>query len=150
MSETVAVILFFVDLCSLRMKTFVQQTYAEDVKVDEILRVDVEQTHKEDTHRVIMISRFHDLFAIVLKVQLIAGDPKKKSTRFCTFLQATFHTWMSIFRPDRPDSCLEAQSQSWKLRLKPGNSDSRLQPQSQTWKLRLKPGNSAQVLKPRY
>ena len=55
----------FVDLCSLRVKTLVQKTYAEEVKVHEILRVDVEQTHSEDTHRVILISCFHDLFAIV-------------------------------------------------------------------------------------
>ena len=46
-------------------RRFVQKTYAEEVKVQEILRVDVEQTHSEDTHRVSLTSCFHDLFALV-------------------------------------------------------------------------------------
>ena len=37
-------------------RCFVLKSYAEDVKVNEILRVDVEQTHSEDTHREILIS----------------------------------------------------------------------------------------------
>ena len=52
-------------------RCFVQKTYAEEVKVNEILRVDVEQTHSEDTHRVILISCFHDLFAIVWDLAFI-------------------------------------------------------------------------------
>ena len=39
--------------------------------MNEILRVDVEQTHSEDTHRVIQISCFHDVFAIVSDLAFI-------------------------------------------------------------------------------
>ena len=39
--------------------------------MNEILRVDVEQTHSEDAHRVILTSCFHDLFAIVSDVACI-------------------------------------------------------------------------------
>ena len=39
--------------------------YAEEVKVHEILRVDVEQSHGEETHRVKLTSCFDGLFALV-------------------------------------------------------------------------------------
>ena len=45
--------------------------YAEEVKGHEILRVDAEQTHSEDIHRVIMTSCFHDLFARVWDLAFI-------------------------------------------------------------------------------
>ena len=35
--------------------------------MNEILRVDVEQTHGEDIHRVILMSCFHDLFGNCLR-----------------------------------------------------------------------------------
>ena len=34
--------------------------------MNEILRVDVEQTHSEDTHRVILISCFHEQCFVVV------------------------------------------------------------------------------------
>ena len=52
-------------------RRFVQKTYAEKIKANEILRVDVEQTHSEDTHRVILISCFHELLAIVSDLAFI-------------------------------------------------------------------------------
>ena len=39
--------------------------------MQEILRVDVEQTHSEDTHRVSLTSCFHDLFALVRDLAFI-------------------------------------------------------------------------------
>ena len=39
--------------------------------MNEIVRVDVERTHSEDTHRVILISCFHELFAIVSDLAFI-------------------------------------------------------------------------------
>ena len=39
--------------------------------MNEILRVDVEQTHSEDTHRVILISCFHELLVIVSDLAFI-------------------------------------------------------------------------------
>ena len=50
-------------------------TYAEEVQVHEILRVDVEETHSEDrgeeTHRVILTSCFDDLLALVWELAFI-------------------------------------------------------------------------------
>ena len=71
MSETVDVIFVSCTCAASEWRRFVQQTYAEEVKVNEILRVDVEQTHREDIHRVILISCFHDLFGIVWDVAFI-------------------------------------------------------------------------------
>ena len=46
-------------------RRFVEQTYAEEVQVHEILSVDVKETHGEETHRVILISCINDLLALV-------------------------------------------------------------------------------------
>ena len=49
----------------------VDKTHAEEVKVNEIVRVDVERTHSDDTHTAIMILCFHDLCAIVSDLAFI-------------------------------------------------------------------------------